>query len=67
MKQSDIRDLSSKELEEKLDQTRSELNKLTINHAVSPLENPMLLRKTRRSIARLETEIRRRELEQVNK
>lgn len=66
MKVAEIRELSSKELEEKLEQTKGELLRMKLNHAVSPMENPMQIRKTRRTIARLETEIRRRELEMVN-
>jgi large subunit ribosomal protein L29 len=36
---------------------------MKINHKVSPLENPMLIRKNRKDIARLLTEKRRREIE----
>ena len=39
-----------------------DLTKMKMNHAVSPLENPMLIRTTRRNIARLMTELRKREL-----
>lgn len=63
MKQSEIRELSNAELVEKIEIFRNELSKLKINHEISPLENPMLIRKKRKDIARLLTEKRRRELE----
>lgn len=63
MKQSEIKELSNAELEEKIEILRNELTKMKINHGISPLENPMLIRKNRKDIARLLTEKRRRELE----
>lgn len=63
MKQSEVKELSNTELQEKLDNMQSTLNSLEMQHAVSPLENPMKIRHTRRTIARLQTELRKRELE----
>lgn len=63
MKQSEIRELSNAELDEKIEILRNELTKMKINHGISPIENPMLIRKNRKDIARLLTEKRRRELE----
>lgn len=63
MKQSEIKELSNAELKEKIEILRNELTKMKINHGISPLENPMLIRKNRKDIARLLTEKRRRELE----
>jgi large subunit ribosomal protein L29 len=63
MKQSEIKELSDAELVEKIEILRNELAKMKINHKVSPLENPMLIRKNRKDIARLLTEKRRREIE----
>ncbi|MCX7744660.1 MAG: 50S ribosomal protein L29 [Flavobacteriales bacterium] len=62
MKQSEIRELSNAELVEKIENLQNELTKMKINHGISPLENPMLIRKNRKDIARLLTEKRRREL-----
>ncbi|MCG9912482.1 MAG: 50S ribosomal protein L29 [Flavobacteriales bacterium] len=67
MKNSEVKELSNTELQEKLVDLQSELARMRMNHAVSPLENPLSLRAQRKSIARLLTEIRKRELEQVNK
>ena len=62
MKTSEIKDLTTEEIKEKIGTEKSDLTKLKMNHAVSPLENPMLIRTTRRNIARLMTELRKREL-----
>ena len=60
MKTSEIKDLTTEEIREKIETEKAALTKM--NHAVSPLENPMLIRTTRRNIARLMTELRKREL-----
>lgn len=62
MKASEIRDLTTEEIKEKISAERAALAKLRLNHAVSPLENPMQIRVTRKNIARLLTELRKREL-----
>jgi large subunit ribosomal protein L29 len=64
MKQIDIKDLSVDDLHENLAEQSELLAKLKMNHAVSPLENPMQIGVARRSVARLKTEIRKRELTQ---
>ncbi len=56
MKNSEIRELIVREIEEKLDVERGELHRLHMNHSVSPLENPIKLRERRKTIARLLTE-----------
>ena len=38
------------------------MGKLRFNHAVSPVESPAQLRATRKSVARILTEMRRREI-----
>lgn len=63
MKQSEIKELSNAELAEKIEILQNELTKMKINHGVSPAENPMLIRKNRKDVARLLTEKKRRELE----
>ena len=63
MKQSEIKELSVADLHEELDKTRQELSNLKMTHAISPLENPMQIRFARKAIARLATEITKRELD----
>ena len=62
MKTAEIKDLTTEEIKEKIETEKAALTKMKMNHAVSPLENPMLIRTTRRNIARLMTELRKREL-----
>ena len=64
MKKESIKEMSTADLQEKLEQTREQLVKLRLNQAVTPLENPNLIRATRKDIARILTELRRREIEQ---
>jgi large subunit ribosomal protein L29 len=66
MKQAVIREMTSEELSERLDNEVESLDKIRLNHSVSPLENPMLIREKRKTIARLKTEIRKRELAEQN-
>ena len=62
-KQEAIREMSTPDLNDRLDQAREQLVKMRLNHAVSPLDNPNQIRETRKNIARYLTELRRRELE----
>lgn len=64
MKQVDIQDLSVDDLVEKLQEQKSVLGKFKLSHAVSPLENPMQIGGVRKTIARLSTELRKRELQE---
>ncbi|MFW5974676.1 MAG: 50S ribosomal protein L29 [Bacteroidota bacterium] len=64
MKQQVIRELSTDELHERLEEEVKKLNKLKLNHAVSPLENPNQLKEVRKDIARIKTEVRKRQLEE---
>ncbi len=66
MEQEVIKELGTAELTERLDEEKKQLVKLKLNHAVSPLENPNKLRFYKRAIARMETELRRRQLEEDN-
>ena len=66
MEQDVIRELSTAELLERLEDETKQLVKLKINHAVSPLENPNKLKAYRKIIARIKTELRKRELEESN-
>jgi large subunit ribosomal protein L29 len=67
MKQQVIRELSTPELIERLDEEQSQLQKIKLHHKVSELENPRKISAFRKTIARLKTEIHRRELDQQEK
>jgi len=67
MKMSEVRELNDKDLRERLSTLKITLNQLSINHAVSPLENPHQLTSLRKDIARLMTETRQRELKLTKK
>jgi len=61
MKQSEVKELSVAELQEELGESRKAYSDLKMAHAVSPLENPIQLRTERRKVARLATELTKRE------
>jgi large subunit ribosomal protein L29 len=63
MKNSEIKALSLEELKEKLNTEQTTMQNLRFAHAISPLENPMKIRETKKLIARLNTEVRHREIE----
>jgi large subunit ribosomal protein L29 len=63
MKNSEIRTLSIEELREKIGSEKEALRKLKFAHRISAIENPMRIRETRKLIARLSTELRKKELE----
>ena len=60
MKQEEINELSIEDLKERLEQQQEQLAKMKMTHAVSPLENPLQIRYTRRVIARIQTELTKR-------
>jgi len=61
MKSSEIKELSTKELIERIDTEENMLVRMKMNHAVSPLDNPNKIGETRKIIARLKTELRARD------
>ena len=61
MKAQVIKEMSVSEIRERIDNEKSMLQKLQMNHAVSPLDNPMKLKYTKKTIARLLTELNQRE------
>ena len=63
MKQSEIKELSVAELQEKLGEVKKSYSDLKMAHAISPLENPIQLRSIRRTIARIATELTNREVQ----
>ena len=62
MKAKEVRELSDKELVEKIANETLALDQLILNHAVSPLDNPAQIKAKRRDIARFKTVLRQREL-----
>ncbi|UCG28652.1 MAG: 50S ribosomal protein L29, partial [Bacteroidales bacterium] len=60
----EIRELSIKEIEERIDNERSFLIRQKLNHAISPLDNPMKIRETRQNIARLETILQEKKIDE---
>jgi large subunit ribosomal protein L29 len=64
MKTSEIKELTKKEIVEKLQVEKENLVRLKMNHAVSPLDNPMKIQNTKKDIARLKTVLREIELKE---
>jgi large subunit ribosomal protein L29 len=62
MKQSEILKLSDADLNEALGSTRKKIAEFKMAHTLTPLENPMQIRSLRRSVARMNTEISKRNL-----
>lgn len=63
MKQDEIKNASVAELQEALATTTKAYSDLKMAHAISPLENPIQLRTQRRTIARIATELNKREVQ----
>ncbi|MEZ4787866.1 50S ribosomal protein L29 [Flavobacterium haoranii] len=63
MKQSEVKNLSAAELQEKLSELRRTYADLKNAHTISPIENPLQLRNVRRAVARIATELTKRELQ----
>ena len=63
MKINEIRDLSTAELEEKLQDSKKELFNLRFQKAVNQLENPKRITEVKKTIARILTVINNHELE----
>ncbi len=60
MNMSEIKELSTQEIAERLVDQKEFLAKLKLNHTISPLDNPQKLSEARKVIARLNTELRQR-------
>ena len=61
MKMTEIKGLETKELAEKLETAVANYDQMKLNHAVTPMENPSQIKKARRDIARMQTELRQRD------
>lgn len=62
MKIAEIKELATKELQERLDAEVAAYDQMRINHAVSPSDSPAKLKHQRRMIAQMKTVLRQREL-----
>ena len=60
MKSAEIKDIPVKDLVERIEAEKAQLAKLKVQHAVSPIENPSIIKKNRRDIARMLTILRQR-------
>ena len=64
MKQKEVKELSIDELSEKLLSFQKELSELKMTHAISPIESPMQIKNLRRTIARINTELTARSIQE---
>ena len=64
MKNADIRALSAEALKEQIAAEQETLQRLKFAHAVSPIENPIRIKVSRRLIARLHTELTAKQKQQ---
>ena len=60
MKSAEIKDMSVKDLTERIETEKAQLAVLKVQHAVSPVENPSIIKKNRRDIARMLTILRQK-------
>ena len=62
MKNSEIKELSTVDLVERIEAEKISYSQLVLNHSISPLDNPAKIKVLRRTIARMITELRDRKL-----
>lgn len=62
MKIAEIREISTKELVERIEAEVANYNQVVLNHSISPLDNPAQIKQLRRMVARMKSELRQREL-----
>ena len=62
MKIAEIKEMSTADLAERIEAEVANYNQVILNHSISPLENPAQIKQLRRTIARMKTELREREL-----
>lgn len=61
--QKSIHGMNEQDLNARIREDELRLKKLQFAHAISPIENPMTIRNLRRDIARLKTELKKKQLE----
>lgn len=62
MKTAEIKEMQTKDLVERVEAEVKSYDQMVLNHAISPLDSPAQIKKLRRDIARMKTELRQREL-----
>ncbi|MCH5220662.1 MAG: 50S ribosomal protein L29 [Muribaculaceae bacterium] len=62
MKKEEFKEISTSDLEERLAKMEADYLQLKINHSVSPIDNPAKITADRKNIARVKTELRKRQL-----
>lgn len=62
MKKEEIKELSTQDLKDRLEEMEKEYLQMKINHSISPLDSPAKITHERKMIARVKTELRQREL-----
>ncbi len=62
----ELQEMSDADLANELKETQSQQQKLKFDHAIKGLENPQVIKEIRRDIARLQTEVRRRQVTQMD-
>ena len=62
MKIAEIREIATNELAERIETEVANYNQMVLNQSISPLENPAQIKQLRRTIARMKSELRQREL-----
>lgn len=67
MKASVVREMTTQEIKDQLEESKLNYSKMKMGHTISPMENPSQLKSTRKDIARLSTELRSRELNSEQK
>ena len=62
MKTREIKELNNKEIQERMNAEIEHIDRLKLNHSISPLDNPLQIKEVRRTVARFATELRQREI-----
>jgi len=63
MKTQEFKNLSIEELKDRIAEETAKLEQLKFNHSISPLDNPMSIKATRRNVARLKTVLTQKSLD----
>ena len=62
MKIAEIKEMTTSDLVERIEAEVTNYHQMLLNHSISPLDNPAEIKKLRRTIARMKTVLREREL-----
>jgi large subunit ribosomal protein L29 len=64
MKPTEIRELTLSEILERIENEENFITKQKLNHAISPLDNPLKIRESRRNLARLKTILKEKQMQE---